>query len=241
MTLERHREMTPSALAARPGLAAARTRSDREPPASWPDHARRGPGRPQRQAPSARNFTTRRKHPALGDRHAFALPQVLAAALPNAWNARKPRISRTTAFAWRGGSRAASASATEQPRRASCWRGPSCPIGVAGRGAGDVGIVTASSGRRSRSAGPSWEAARRLQLSAFRLMLDFIRSVRLAAVTTSAVYAYPRTTWQSSAAKRCRPCDECRSTCMHVDQSAAGPHRERPGAFVEAAGFSYRM
>src|SRR5437588_10865485 len=62
--------MMSSALAARP--AADRTRSNREPPASWPVHARRGPGRPQRQAPSARNFTTRRKHPPLGDRPAFA-------------------------------------------------------------------------------------------------------------------------------------------------------------------------
>src|SRR5436305_679490 len=75
--------MTPSALAARPGLAADRTRSDRGTPASRRVHARRGPGRPQRQAPSARNFTTRRKRPALGDRPAFALPRVVAAALPN--------------------------------------------------------------------------------------------------------------------------------------------------------------
>jgi hypothetical protein len=44
------------------------------------------------------NLTTRRKRPALGDRPAFAPPRVLAAALPNAWNARQAgRSGRLTA------------------------------------------------------------------------------------------------------------------------------------------------
>jgi hypothetical protein len=69
------------------------------------------------------------------------------------------------------------------------WHGWSCPTAATRTGCLDIEIVTASHRRCSCSIASACRSARRLQLPAFRLALDFVWPVRLAAVMTSTACA----------------------------------------------------